>query len=130
MEEELFIKIPGLADFEKVKNAQNRLEALLEEVAAQKAIIDKYEESTKFLKLEDPNKFQELCSKADEALALNKKRFQRSLYILDSIETRIGRDGELYRNGIGYKGIDSYSNSLMAILFALQDGAKLCGLPE
>ena len=47
--------------------------------------------------------------------------------IVNGIESRIGRDGELYKTGVGNAGLGTYNNALMALYFALQEGAGAGG---
>ena len=45
--------------------------------------------------------------------------------IVQGIESRIGRDGELYKRNVVDARLWTYNSALMALYFALQEGARL-----
>ena len=48
--------------------------------------------------------------------------------IIQGIESRIGRDGELYKTGVGEAGLWTYSNTAMALYFAVWEKIMQKGL--
>ena len=86
------MKIKGLEEYGSVRDAYDEIEIHLKRVAELKEIIGSHKAGTEFLKAEEGRAFDSRMEEADNALAeANKSRFRKSGYIIDSIESRIGK---------------------------------------
>ena len=113
------IEDKGINEFEGVKAAYERLEKLLGEVEDAKAYIDGHKLGTEWLRLEKGEAFDAVYKKAEDVIAEKSRRFRRSLNILDSIETRIGKIGDLYKDGKKDISWSIPPNAKMAIAHAI-----------
>ncbi|MFA5887751.1 MAG: hypothetical protein WC852_03515, partial [Candidatus Nanoarchaeia archaeon] len=107
----------GIDEFEGVKAAYEKLEKLLGEVEDAKAYIDDHKLGTEWLRLEKGEKFDAVYKKAEDVIAERSNRFMRSLNILDSIETRIGKIGDLYKSDDKDETIYTYTCASMVLAY-------------
>lgn len=113
------IQDKGLEEYDGVKTAYEELEKITERAADLKAYIEGHQAGAEWLRLENEAKFDAVQGKAGALLSERSKRFRRSLNILDSIETRIGKVGDLYRPYEEETSTPVISNACMAIAYHL-----------
>jgi len=111
----------GIEEYSGCRDVYEKARQLLRELGDAKAYLEGHKLGTEWLRLERGQEFEETEKAIDTALEDRLEvsgKYSRSKIILNAIETKIGKEGNLYKPYAGYEGCFLGGNAAIASAYA------------